>query len=93
MTEITEKKNTHGGARAGSGRKKTGLMTKSYTIHLPLDVAEEMETRASQLNKTVNRYLRDIIEASGQYGNVNLNDKLAASQESKEGTYVVDSHN
>lgn len=70
MSDLNEKKNNRGGARAGSGRKKTGLLTKNYTIHLPLDVAEEMEKRAAQLNKTVNRYLRDIIEASGQYGNV-----------------------
>lgn len=75
MNEIDEKKNNRGGARAGSGRKKTGLMTKNYTIHLPLDIAEEMEKRAAQLGKTVNRYLRDIIEASGQYGNVSIEGK------------------
>lgn len=76
MNEIDEKKNNRGGARAGSGRKKTGLMTKNYTIHLPLDIAEEMEKRAAQLGKTVNRYLRDIIEASGQYGNVSVEGKI-----------------
>jgi len=86
MPDLTEKKNNRGGARAGSGRKKTGLLTKNYTIHLPLDVAEEMEKRAAQLNKTVNRYLRDIIEASGQYGNVCVETKedsvlMAADQE------------
>lgn len=70
MSDTDEKKNNRGGARAGAGRKKTGLMTKNYTIHLPLDIAEEMEKRAAQLGKTVNRYLRDIIEASGQYGNI-----------------------
>lgn len=75
MNENDEKKNNRGGARAGSGRKKTGLMTKNYTIHLPLDIAEEMEKRAAQLGKTVNRYLRDIIEASGQYGNVSVEGK------------------
>ena len=75
MNDIDEKKNNRGGARAGSGRKKTGLMTKNYTIHLPLNVAEEMEKRAAQLGKTVNRYLRDIIEASGQYGNVSVEGK------------------
>ena len=75
MNENDEKKNNRGGARAGSGRKKTGLMTKNYTIHLPLDIAEEMEKRAVQLGKTVNRYLRDIIEASGQYGNVSVEGK------------------
>lgn len=76
MNENDEKKNNRGGARAGSGRKKTGLMTKNYTIHLPLDIAEEMEKRAAQLGKTVNRYLRDIIEASGQYGNVSVEGKI-----------------
>ena len=44
MSDTAEKKNNRGGARVGSGRKKTGLMTKNYTIHLPLNVAEEMES-------------------------------------------------
>lgn len=91
MTDIEEKKNNRGGARAGSGRKKTGLMTKNYTIHLPLDIAEEMEKRAAQLDKTVNRYLRDIIEASGQYGNVGIEGKHVDEKfNSDNGHYVYE---
>lgn len=91
MSEENEKKTNRGGARAGSGRKKTGLLTKNYTIHLPLDVAEEMEKRAAQLNKTVNRYLRDIIEASGQYGNICIEGKhVDENSTSENGHYVYE---
>ena len=75
MTDNNENKNKHGGARPGAGRKKTGLKTKNYTIHLPLDIADEMEKRAAGMNKTVNRYIRDIIELSGKYSNVSLEAK------------------
>ena len=61
----------NGGVRPGAGRPK-GVKTKCYTVTLPIEEAEELEKRAVQLGKTVSRYLRDIIEASGQYGNVGL---------------------
>ena len=61
----------NGGARPGAGRKPTGAKTKCYTITLPLEEALALEKRARELNKSVNKYLRDIIEASGQYLNVN----------------------
>lgn len=84
--------NKRGGARPGSGRKKTGLQTKHYTINLPLDIAEAMEKRAAEQKKTVNRYLRDIIEASGQYGNVGLisNKHVDESAASVPGHYVYE---
>ena len=65
----------NGGARPGAGRKATGAKTKCYTITLPIEEAEELEKRAAQLNKSINKYLRDIIEASGQYGNVSVEGK------------------
>lgn len=66
----------NGGARPGAGRKATGAKTKCYTITLPIEEAEELEKRAAQLNKSINKYLRDIIEASGQYGNVSVEGKM-----------------
>ena len=66
----------NGGARPGAGRKATGAKTKCYTITLPIEEAEELEKRAAQLNKSINKYLRDIIEASGQYGNVSVEGKI-----------------
>lgn len=88
MEKKTERPNNRGGARPGSGRKKTGLKTKNYTIHLPVDLAEKMEIRAAQLNITVNRYLRNIIESSGKYSNVNVQSKLADDGINGDGLYI-----
>lgn len=50
-----------------------------------------MEKRATEQNKTVNRYLRDIIEASGQYGNVGLSSNhIDESAASVPGHYVYE---
>ncbi len=74
----------NGGARPGAGRKATGAKTKCYTITLPIEEAEELEKRAAQLNKSINRYLRDIIEASGQYGNVSIAGKKVDDSDNSE---------
>lgn len=63
----------NGGARPGAGRKPTGKKTKCYTVTLPMEEAEELERRAAQYGKSINKYLRDLIQKGGQYGAVSLN--------------------
>lgn len=79
----------NGGARPGAGRKATGAKTKCYTITLPIEEAEELEKRAIQLNKSINKYLRDIIEASGQYGNVSVEGKQVDDSSNLENGHFV----
>ncbi len=79
----------NGGARPGAGRKATGAKTKCYTVTLPLEEAIYLENRADRLGMSVNKYLRHIIQKSGQYrivdmGNLYVDDntdmKLAAEK-------------
>ena len=60
----------NGGARPGAGRKPTGSKTKSYTVTMPQELAEQLEKAASQNGKTVNKYILDLIKNGQKYSNV-----------------------
>ena len=56
-----------GGPRPNSGRPKTGEKTKCYTLTLPLNEAEDFEKRAQELNLSVNKYLKHLVEIGSKY--------------------------
>ncbi len=80
----------NGGARPGAGRKPTGAKTKCYTVTLPIEEAELLEKHAEQMGLSINKYLRQLIQRGGQYGNFSFGDKFVddAAEESK--AYDID---
>ncbi len=62
----------NGGARPGAGRKPTGSKTKSYTVTMPQELADQLEKAAAQNGKTVNKYILDLIKNGQMYSNVHL---------------------
>ena len=81
----------NGGARPGAGRKPTGVKTKCYTVTLPLEEAKVLEDHAEQLNISVNKYLRELIQKAGKYSKVSL-PKNKSNKDQEEKPYVVKSH-
>ncbi len=76
----------NGGARPGAGRKATGAKTKCYTVTLPLEDAMLLEKRAEEMGMTVNKYLRNLIQQSGQYRNLPSGDLYV--EELSQGEYL-----
>lgn len=81
----------NGGARPGAGRKPTGVKTKCYTVTLPLDEAQVLEDHAEELDISVNKYLRQLIQKAGKYSKVSL-PKNKSDKDQEEKTYVVKHH-
>lgn len=81
----------NGGARPGAGRKPTGAKTKCYTVTLPLEEAELLEKHAAQLDISVNKYLRELIQKAGKYSKVSL-PKNQSNKDQEEKPYAVKSH-
>ena len=81
----------NGGARPGAGRKPTGVKTKCYTVTLPLDEAQVLEDHAEELDISVNKYLRQLIQKAGKYSKVSL-PKNKSDKDQEEKTYVVKNH-
>lgn len=65
---MNELKSTHGGARAGAGRKKgsttgnTGYKTGRIVISCLESDAEMIKTLASEEGKTVSQFLIDLVK-------------------------------